>query len=97
MIGWFNDQVAFDCQEEKSFSQTVNTEDVLVCVCVCVVGTDGGILDQYTSGSPARQTRASPNRQACAQSGSFTSLRTHTQITLYTNTKHSSTHEVIMD
>ncbi len=36
MIGWFNDQVAFDCQEEKSFSQTVNTEDVLVCVCVCV-------------------------------------------------------------
>lgn len=36
MIGWFNDQVAFDCQEEKSFSQTVNTEDVLVCVCVYV-------------------------------------------------------------
>ncbi len=30
---------------------------VCVCVCVYVVGTDGGILDQYTSGSPARQTR----------------------------------------
>lgn len=87
MIGWFNNQVVFDCQEEKSFSQTVNTEDVLVCV----YGTDGGILDQYTSGSPARQTRASPNRQACAQSASFT------QITLYTNTKHSSTHGVNMD
>lgn len=70
-----NDQVAFDCQEGKSLSQTANP----VCVNVCVVGTDGGMLDQYTSGSPARQTRASPNRQHVLRADhSPASTHTHT-------------------
>lgn len=95
MIGWFNDQVPFDCQEEKSFSQIVNTEGVSVClwVCVCVYVWLALMVASWINTQTDKGITESTSM--CSERFNHQPRHTNTHKSRYTPTQN--THQVIMD